>query len=633
VRSDRSHVWLQPERGVQQGDVLGPLFFCLGLDKVMEHAKKKLAALSPPVQVDVNVAFIDDIFLGGDPTALEVTATAIDDSAQELCSGLSFNADKTKIYPETGQAFKVFSNPESRWWQAERRPVSAGIVALGAALGSDAFVREHWGKVTESASTLFGYLRDMPGLQERLLLLRHCGVARATFMTRSAHPDVTNDAAKQHDDDVYSVLDSILPQGSKSTPEVWMQASLPLREGGLGLTSAARTHDAAFIASFGDAAATLGASNKRELLNRLRGVHPPATATPEAHSAATSTAPSSIHSSIEELLNRLHSKWKVKEHVPAVYEALSAAPRTIDDLLRHDARKAKAGLQRTLVRVQQVIDIDAVKSRSTTSCACITSLAQKGAPAVFVAVPSDEHLRVDNDAMALKVAMTIGCPAIPKHSIKQATLCSAKSCGPAGADPIQHILNCPMGGAPQRRHDAVKEQVFLMCRSAGLCARLEPRDIENDSDERPDIEVLNLKPGMSSFVEVSVTNPVSDAKNITTKTASKPLRAGERRAYEKERKYRHLATTTKSENLQAILETTGAMTRGLRDLIKRVGIIARQRMNDGGVPSSATWAARGFKAYWMQRIAVALANSIECGVRRIDIRVGISPILAKRTAR
>jgi len=186
-----------------------------------------------------------------------------------------------------------------------------------------------------------------------------------------------------------------------------------------------------------------------------------------------------------------------------------------------------------------------------------------------------------------------------------------------------------MGGAPQRRHDAVKEEILLMCRSAGLSARMEPRDIEEDSDARPDLEVQNLKPGVSCFIEVSCTNPVSEAKPTTATTASKPLRTGERRAYEKERKYRQLATTTNSENLQAILETTGAMTRSFRTIIKRIAQLAAQRTDDKGVPPSATWAARDFPAYWTQRIAVALTNSIESGIRRNDIRAGIPPLEAR----
>lgn len=168
----------------------------------------------------------------------------------------------------------------------------------------------------------------------------------------------------------------------------------------------------------------------------------------------------------------------------------------------------------------------------------------------------------------------------------------------------------------------------MMCRAASLNAKLEPRNIDTESDKRPDIEVTNLNKGVCSLIEVSCTNPVSDT--VTDKAASAPLRNANRRVYEKERKYKHLATTTKSENLQAILETTGAMSKNFRNIIKRVQELAILRTDDRGLPPTVTWAAPNFSAYWTQRIGVALANSIEAGTRRIARHVGFGTFNARQ---
>jgi hypothetical protein len=209
----------------------------------------------------------------------------------------------------------------------------------------------------------------------------------------------------------------------------------------------------------------------------------------------------------------------------------------------------------------------------------------------------------------------------------QADRCTAKRCGPKCVSPDQHILNCPTNGATQRRHDAVKDETFQMLRAAKLSANLEQRDIEDETNERPDMTVMNLKPHTVSFVEVSVTNPVS--ATATKSSAAKPLRSGERRAYEKQRKYERLASTTKSENLQAVLETTGAMCKSFRELIKKVGAKASERDDAGGLPPTVTWAANTFSKYWTQRIAIALANSIEAGATSHANSTGVGHIQAR----
>jgi hypothetical protein len=429
------------------------------------------------------------------------------------------------------------------------------------------------------------------------------------------------------------------------------QAQLPLRMGGLGLTSGDAIKECAYVASFGDAASALANNSKGQAVRTLyatklrhtntRGGNKANSATSSAASSpmpssapaspgAVETTPPRQRRSVQELLDGLHKRWAEYGHVPDVNDAISSAPLTLDDLLRPRAKagtKHGDGLQRRLTSVQQHIDIHKLKNKSTEACARLTSLAQKPASAFFQAIPSEPALRSSNDTFALKVAMTLGCPAIPNLSHKQADRCTAKRCGPKCVSPDQHILNCPTNGATQRRHDAVKDETFQMFRAAKLSTNLEQRNIEDETNQRPDMTVMNLKPHTVSFVEVSVTNPVS--ATATMSTAAKPLRSGERRAYEKQRKYERLASTTKSENLQAILETTGAMCKSFRELIKKVEAKATARCDAGGLPPTVTWAANTFSKYWTQRIAFALANSIEAGATSHAQSTGVGHVRAR----
>ena len=345
-------------------------------------------------------------------------------------------------------------------------------------------------------------------------------------MTRSSHPSLVLEAAQTHDKAVKSVLATVLPECSNATvtPDMAKQASLPLRMGGLGLTSAVATSTGAYIASFGDAARTVSSRCDAESLACLQrffaydwpkpSTHPappkprPAAADdgggggggggdsrgdggrgmsaggakrsagetvssssskqePAAPTTAQEVRPRRTYRSVKQLLDGLHAKWEKSAGAPGVSAGIARAPRTFDDLLsfKRDAALAP-GLQHALTSVQHLIDLNSLKGKSAAASSRLTSLGQKGAPDVFVAVPSDQHLELDDDALALKVALTLGCPATSNFSAQQATSCKCRSCGPSCVTPSQHILNCRLGGAPQLRHDAVKEEINQMFRRA-----------------------------------------------------------------------------------------------------------------------------------------------------------------------
>ena len=90
-------------------------------------------------------------------------------------------------------------------------------------------------------------------MQSAWLLLVHCAVARANFFLRSISPGQTSTFASHHDDQIWACLCTLFGVDPASiTHSSRIGATLPLRLGGLGLSSAVRLRHAAHWASWVD---------------------------------------------------------------------------------------------------------------------------------------------------------------------------------------------------------------------------------------------------------------------------------------------------------------------------------------------------------------------------------------------
>ena len=102
-------------------------------------------------------------------------------------------------------------------------------------------------------------LAKVENLQTRVILARYCGSSRAAFMMRSSHPAHTKEAAAAHDAAVAEFARTMLHESSKGVLSSAMlaQAQLPLRLGGVGLTSASGSGEYAYFSAFSDSLRTL----------------------------------------------------------------------------------------------------------------------------------------------------------------------------------------------------------------------------------------------------------------------------------------------------------------------------------------------------------------------------------------
>ena len=90
---------MSSEEGVQQGDPLGPLLFCLAVQQVLERCEG-----------DLVMGYLDDLTIGGYFDALIAQVPLIEASSSLL--GLTFNRSKCEFLG-SGEAF---GRGHSRLW-------------------------------------------------------------------------------------------------------------------------------------------------------------------------------------------------------------------------------------------------------------------------------------------------------------------------------------------------------------------------------------------------------------------------------------------------------------------------------------------------------------------------------------
>ena len=147
-------------------------------------------------------------------------------------------------------------------------------------MGSAAYVQAWLGKKRADQDELLDLIPLVPDLQSAWLLLLFCGSTRANYLLRTLPPNATLQYATSHDDAMMKCLSGLLANAEPQQLEELhrRRAQLPLRRGGLGLRSAARTRAAAYWASWADTLPVLQSkwqNTMPEVMHMLDGTIPP----------------------------------------------------------------------------------------------------------------------------------------------------------------------------------------------------------------------------------------------------------------------------------------------------------------------------------------------------------------------
>jgi hypothetical protein len=206
--------------GVQQGEPLSPLLFCIGISPVIET----LAARFPHL---AQAWYLDDGLLYGTHHELAECIPILKEELKLL--GLTLNVRKCELYapegselPEELRAIPQMTN-RSDW------------TYLGSPLWttSNQATKAAAARALQVASTIQLFGKNAP--LQALELLRHtAGACRVVHLCQAAPPEeITADVLQPTHTSLIRALEGVLE--CSITAENWEQASLPCRSGGMGL--------------------------------------------------------------------------------------------------------------------------------------------------------------------------------------------------------------------------------------------------------------------------------------------------------------------------------------------------------------------------------------------------------------
>jgi hypothetical protein len=244
--------------GCAQGDALGPFLWSIGY----HWALLRMQAAHPTSLI---MAYLDDNYTFDEP--LEAYACMLTGSqVTEEEAGVASNLEKQEVYspeasladlPTTLRGAAGAPPNEDKGYAGGRLSC---IKVLGAYLGDDdacsaALVR----RVETHLQPLFKVLglrdvgRTNTSLQVQLCMLRYCANTQLTYFLRTMPPSVTIDAARRHDEIIEEVWHGIVLTAAATVRErelAFRQARLPVKLGGMGITSMEQVRPAAWIGSW-----------------------------------------------------------------------------------------------------------------------------------------------------------------------------------------------------------------------------------------------------------------------------------------------------------------------------------------------------------------------------------------------
>lgn len=604
VRLKTGVEWVEARTGIQQGDPLGPALFAYGLSEVMARARQGL----DPTEVS-DLAYLDDVVLIGEIRHTIRAAEAVAKSAHELGSGLRLNWTKCQLCtPEAEAAHTYFETHPPK-----ERPeiVTEGVVVLGIPIGRDTFAADHWNRYVQETSgprvRAIDSLKLSNTAQFKLALLRYCAVPLAGHMLRTTHPYLTGAAAEAHDGDIIDSFRRILnaPREEVFTPEVIAQIQRPVKLGGLGLSSAAKAAEAAYVASVVSThkqvleipfiAKLLGIPHappvvaSREPTAVAATTRPPSLPTTEAPATAAFTIARRVFRDIQKKCSSFDGAFPGSTNEVISMKDKLALPANLEEFDGEDKPQ-----QRMSKAVNLVEWLHTYKAASLEVKATMLSRTQRGAMEAFTVIPFEKELVLPDYAFAYGMRKVLGLSTPQDVDGLQCTCGAAKSTN-------QHVNNCRRGGGMIQRHDRVVLTLGAMLCTAGLHPAIDKRATYFEAGNGgPDIAVDNFpKAGLDAFVEFSIINPTQ--QRCCTAAASTYLSAAREREAAKRAKYQLVGEANLRSVWGVAMETTGAFGPGLQSLIKAAVAVDTEAMT----PEMAPWLSASPRAYWSQRISVA----------------------------
>lgn len=488
-----NHIILSDE-GAQQGDPLGPLLFCLSIHPLLRACRSQL-----------KIAYMDDITLGGPASVVADDVNYIRSHGAHI--GLLLNDKKCEAISKNG----LSSSFETSFIQLE--PMSATL--LGAPLlkgwAMDDCLAKHCGHLKTAISRL-----ELITSHDALVLLRASFSAPKLQHTLRSAPCTDHPLLNEFDQSLRSALIKVC--NIALSDDQWLQASLPVRCGGLGIRRVSSLASSAFIAS---------AVGTRNLQNQILHFN---TLLPDIE------------------YDSCLSQWRntnILQHLPDQPSKQRSWDGVVVDrefsvLMQHqtdDYNKAR------LLAASAKHSGDWLHAIPITSCG----------------------LRLDNEAIRIAVGLRLGSDICQPHTCICGAMADVRGC---------HALTCKRSSGRIIRHNYLNDIILRSLTRASIPATREPLGLLRSDGKRPDgLTMIPWREGRCLVWDVTVA--ATTAASYLPSTAVCAGSAAESATVRKESKYRDLVDIY--EFVPIAVESMGPInskaTAFLSDLGRRMALI------------------------------------------------------------
>ena len=476
------------------------LLFCIAIHDLV-------SALSS----EFKVFYLDDGTIGGSPESLTADLRTIEEKGQEL--GLCLNVMKSELICTDRSAMQSFLLEFPGL-----QPMSPNeAVLLGSPLGDGSMtaVLESQLQQLKVVGERLCYLQT----HDALTILRNSFAIPKLLHILRTSPAFMSPLLLSWDNLLLSIFSRITNIDFNPEDPSWIQATLPVRCGGLGIRRASFLAPSAFLAS---------AEGASVLVRDLLPVH---------------------------LANFPISNYPERD------SALATWSKDLSPL--HTPNTSSSQRMWEEPRVASVLDsLLATGDQESTARLLAASSNESGA---WLHAPpiSSLGLRMSNDAVRIAVGLRVGAP-----------LCQPHTCAHCGKGMDQfgrHGLSCKSSQGRRSRHQAINNIVLHSLASANIPSRLEPSGLHRSDGKRPDgVSLVPWSAGKylvwdATCVDTFCPSNLQQSKDVSGGAAAKAEGV-------KTSKYSHL---DRVYNFQPIaFETCGSMGPSseafLRDLGRRL---------------------------------------------------------------
>jgi hypothetical protein len=529
-------------QGTQQGDPLGPAFFALAIHQVLE-------SLQGAEGVNWEVWYLDDGVLVGDADALLQALKVLAEKFGTL--GLKVNLSKCKLWSPQGLLVAESPIPTMEWETPK--------VVLGTPFGSKEAQRQFLGEIRGKHHFLLQQLGRFPDPQVAVQLLRHClGAQKINHLLRVLWSEDVTMFAEETAHDIRLTLNTVL--GSCLPDSAWLQSSLPIRHGGLGLQNPIITYPAAFVSSS---------------LAECSGAFSPVGEQAEPGGEFWAAAQKLSHQIRDDIL----INWQLK-----------GLPES-KQLIEGRFHTQKMWTDKVNAQVKQ----DLFDSASLRDKVRLQSEGERHAGAWLNVVPNQNlGLRFGKGEFPLLLNFHLGVPLLPVAA-------AGSPCDLCG-QPLDiygdHFVSCRHSGA-WKRHNHLRTALASISSSAGLSVLTE---VQVNGKQRPaDLLITNWDSGRGAAVDLTVVHSLNQSGLWDLKYP-----AVEKAEAAKVAKYQALCEAANLDFIPLGLETFGSIgTHGRCFLEKLFGKYAKRFATEG----EQRFPGQLQKECW-ERVAVALQKAV-----------------------